>query len=63
MYRAESSTPLLNRIHLGAFVVAILGVTLSAVFAVLNPAAFFPSYLVAFLYWAELSWAVWASCC
>lgn len=45
----------IDRMLLVAAIVAICGVAFTALLYVLNPAPFFPSYLVAFLYWMDLT--------
>lgn len=45
----------IDRMLLTAAIVAVCGIALTALLYVLNPAPFFPSYLVAFLYWMDIT--------
>lgn len=51
---SPSSLPQLSGLRRGALVVGALGVVLTLIGAVVDPAQFFHSYLVAFMYWLGL---------
>jgi hypothetical protein len=55
MQRSDSLTPRMDRMLLVAAMVAICGIALTSLLFVLEPTLFFPSYLVAFLYWMDLT--------
>jgi hypothetical protein len=55
MQRTQSSDSPLNQLQLRAFLVALAGTVLSVLLAALNPTNLFSSYLIAFLYWTEIS--------
>ncbi|MGF1507634.1 MAG: hypothetical protein ACFB51_21280 [Anaerolineae bacterium] len=55
MNRANSTSPGLSTIQVGALVVGVLGVVLSIVAAVINVEQFYESYIFGFLFWVELS--------
>jgi hypothetical protein len=55
MHQVERMSVQLNRVQLGAIGVAVLGIILSAVGAILDLNNFFQSYLIAFFYWVGIS--------
>jgi hypothetical protein len=55
MNRTEAKSLPLGQIQLGAAVVGVIGLVATILLISLNPAGFYRSYLIAFLYWVEVS--------
>jgi hypothetical protein len=55
MQRSDSIIPRIDRMLWIAVMIAIIGIAFTSLLYVLNPARFFPSYLIAFLYWTDIT--------